>query len=199
MPRALLNLATAAIVLLSAILCASLGPREPEQSPPAVNQDSLIVRDFEKQVDEYAKVHKKAEAGVPRLKSTDSPQTINEHRRLLADNIRVARADAKQGSVFSPEISQLFKRLITTAYQSAGSARVSSSLRHDEPVNNVRRQVNAAYPESVPLQTTPPSLLLGLPQLPPVLDYRIVGRDLILRDVEANIIVDYIPAAIPHS
>jgi len=33
--------------------------------------------------------------------------------------------------------------------------------------------------------------------LPPELDYRVVGRDLVLRDVKANLVVDFIANAIP--
>ena len=74
---------------------------------------------------------------------------------------------------------------------------MSASLHHAEPVIDVKVQVNAVYPENVPLQSTPPSILINLPKLPPELDYRIVGHNLVLRDVGANIIVDYIPGAIP--
>jgi hypothetical protein len=193
------NLGGAQFALLSALLCMCLAAQAPVQNSTAVNQDGLLVGDFQKQVNEYVKIHKKAEQGVPPLKKTDSAHIINEHRRLLATNIRAARPDAKQGAIFSPDVSRLFKRLIAKAYQSADPAKLTASLRHDEPVREVRVQVNAAYPEGVPLQTTPPSLLLTLPQLPPALDYRIVGRNLILRDTEANIIVDYIPAAIPNT
>ena len=35
-----------------------------------------------------------------------------------------------------------------------------------------------------------------LPQLPEAVEYRIIGKTLIIRDVDANIIVDYIPNAI---
>ena len=66
-------------------------------------------------------------------------------------------------------------------------------------MNDVRVRVNAVYPEHIPLQTMPPSILLNLPELPRELDYRIVGRTLVLRDVGANLIVDYIPGAIPPS
>ena len=41
------------------------------------------------------------------------------------------------------------------------------------------------------------NLLATLPQLPEDLEYRIVGKDLILRDVHANVIVDFIPGIIP--
>jgi hypothetical protein len=188
----------AAFVLLTAILCAGLGPQTPGPKPPGVNADSLVIADFEKQVKEYVKLHKKAEVGLPALKPTDSPHTLNQCRRILAGRIQTARQDAKQGDLFSPPVSQLYKRLISMAYQASGPASVGTSLRHDEPVSNVRAQVNGLYPETIPLQTTPPSILLNLPPLPPELDYRIVGQNLVLRDTGANIIVDYIPDAIPR-
>jgi hypothetical protein len=56
--------------------------------------------------------------------------------------------------------------------------------------------VNAPYPP-VPLQSTPPTLLANLPELPPGLDYRIVNRTLVLRDVQANLVLDFIPKALP--
>ena len=84
---------------------------------PAVNQDSLVVASFDNQVKEYMKLHKNAKAGIPALKRTDSAHKINQHQRLLASSIRAARPEAKQGDIFTPEISQLFKRLISIAFQ----------------------------------------------------------------------------------
>ncbi|HKT11053.1 MAG TPA: hypothetical protein VJW77_04430 [Terriglobia bacterium] len=47
-----------------------------------------------------------------------------------------------------------------------------------------------------PVETTPPSLLLNLPKLPAELEYRVVQHDLVLHDVKANLVVDYVPGAI---
>ena len=101
--------------------------------------------------------------------------------------------------MFTPEVSQLFKRLIATTFQGPDAAKIRASLRNAEPVSNIPLQVNAVYPERLPLQSTPPSVLMNLPELPPELDYRIVGHDLVLRDVGGNIIVDFITSAIPSS
>lgn len=189
----------AAVVLLTAVLCVSSASQTPAPKSPEVNADSVVLTDFEKQVKEYVKLHKKAEAGLPPSKPTDSPGKLNERRRLLAARIETARHGIKQGALFSPQVSQLFKRLISMAYQASGPEKVGTSLRHDEPVHDVPMKINGPYPEQVPLQTTPPSILLNLPPLPKELDYRIVGQNLVLRDTGANIIVDYIAGAIPHS
>jgi hypothetical protein len=57
--------------------------------------------------------------------------------------------------------------------------------------------VNADYPEAAALATVPPLILTRLPRLPDGLEYRFMGRDLILRDTRANLIVDLIPDAVP--
>ena len=57
--------------------------------------------------------------------------------------------------------------------------------------------INTDYPTRLPLATVPPSLLLKLPTLPEELEYRFLGRHLILRDIKANLIVDFIPDVVP--
>jgi hypothetical protein len=73
------------------------------------------------------------------------------------------------------------------------------SLRRAEPVHGVALKVNGTYPQGVPLQSTPPTVLLHLPRLPKELEYRIVGHDFALHDTVTNLIVDFIPNAIPDS
>ena len=46
------------------------------------------------------------------------------------------------------------------------------------------------------MATMPPSLLAVLPTLPKELEYRIIGKYLILRDVDAALILDVIPDAV---
>ena len=98
------------------------------------------------------------------------------------------------------EISAEFRRLIGIAMRGADAVRIKESLRSAEPVN-VPLRVNSTYPApaKVPLQSTPPTLLLNLPRLPKELQYRIVGQTLVLYDVSSNLIVDFLPSAIPAS
>jgi hypothetical protein len=70
-------------------------------------------------------------------------------------------------------------------------------LAHAEPLPKMKLQVNAKYPEQAPLQSTPPTILMNLPRLPKGLEYRFVGRDLILYDSATNLIVDYLHEALP--
>ena len=57
--------------------------------------------------------------------------------------------------------------------------------------------MNAYYPDDAPLSSVPPSLLLNLPALPEEVRYRFVGRHLILRDTDANVILDFLRDVVP--
>jgi hypothetical protein len=129
------------------------------------------------------------------LKQTGSSAEIVNHQNSLAAHIRARRQGAAQGNIFSPEISQEFQRLAGKITQGAAASRVKKSLRRAEPVN-LRLKVNDSYPAKVPLQSVPPTLLENLPKLPPELDYSVVGHALALRDVGANLIVDFLPDVI---
>ena len=60
-----------------------------------------------------------------------------------------------------------------------------------------RLEVNSVYPKDQPLGTVPPNILKALPPLPEDLEYRFIYRHLAIRDQQANLIVDFMPAAIP--
>ena len=160
------------------------------------NKNILLIQDFENRVGEYVKLHKTAGSGIPALRSADSAAVIANHERALADKIREARSTAKQGDIFTPGVVTEFRRLIGIAMQGSEAVLVRQSLHRAEPVV-LRLRVNEAYPANVPLQSTPPSLLLNLPHLPRELEYHIVGHNLILLDVEAKLVVDFIDNAVP--
>lgn len=162
-----------------------------------VNRESPVLKDFEKRVADYVKLHRLAMSEIHGLKPTASPEKIEQHEHLLAGRIRELRRDAARGSVFTPEISAEFGRLIAGTMQGPEARRIRESLSHAAPVRLRALRVNESYPSTAPLQSTPPSLLLNLPRLPPEVEYRVVGNDLVLRDVEANLIVDFITNAIP--
>ena len=163
-----------------------------------VNADAAIILDFTKRVNEYLKIHKKIAAAVHNLKSTDSQEAIVRHERELADGIRAARVGARQGEIFTPEISGVFRRLLVAVTKGPPGKKVQSSLKQEEPAK-LELAVNRAYPSDQPLQSTPPTLLANFPVLPKEVEYRIVGPHLILRDVDANLIIDFVLNAITQN
>jgi hypothetical protein len=172
------------VVLIAGALCAQI-------SHPAVNADSATIQDFQKRVAAYLQLRKNIESNLPRLKSTPSEEKISHHEHELGHAIREARKNAKQGDIFTPEIAAEIRRLTAMAVQQGDGDHIGQSLRHAEPVQ-LHLEVNESYPERVPVQSTPPSLLENLPALLPEIEYRITGRDLVLLDAKANLIIDLI-------
>src|SRR5262249_28597444 len=106
--------------------------------------------------------------------------------------------DLNQDAISTPEIAAYFRHRIAATLAGHDGKKIRASMRHAEPVQNVPLQVNARYPQKVPLQSTPPTLLLNLPRLPRELQYRIVSVVLLLYDKQADLIVDFVPDAISN-
>jgi hypothetical protein len=177
------------------------------------NPDALVLADFQKRVDGYMAIHHAAAKDVPRQKETNDPARINAVEQGLAAKIRAARISAKQGEILTPEIQNKFRRLMfpvvqgpsaqgTSGSKTAVKADVKDQLkenteeRKEEGGKPVVLKVNATYPSDTPLPTTPPQVLKNLPKLPAELEYRLINKNLIIRDVDANIIIDFVPNAI---
>jgi hypothetical protein len=159
-------------------------------------QDSpAAVKDFDARLTKYLEL-RKDETGDPQ-KPSKSPEQITNNEQQIAAKMRAARAGAKQGDIFTPQITAFFRQQIAKAMEGHKGERVEKSMQRAEPVDGLKLQVNDTYPSGVPLQSTPPTLLLKLPALPSELEYRIVGQNLVLHDIAANLVVDFIPNAMP--
>jgi hypothetical protein len=150
------------------------------------------VTDFNTRVGAYVERRTELEKGLPPRRVTDDVAEIKAAERALADRIRVARAKAKQGDVFSPAISAQFKK----ALRLETNINTWAAIMDDNP-GNFSVKPNDSYPDDKPLSTVPPNILALLPPLPDDIQYRFLGRDLILYDTKARLIVDRIPSAIP--
>ncbi|HKW19364.1 MAG TPA: hypothetical protein VJO35_17780 [Terriglobales bacterium] len=187
----------AATAICSAATAALLaGSTVPAQTTaPAPNSTGAkLVEQFKGQAAEYLAWREKTVGSGP--PPTDSPEKLDAVRHDLANKIRTARAGAKQGKIFTPQIADYFRRQISATLNGRHGHEVRATLLHAEPVK-MDLQVDQSYPPNVPLQSTPPTLLLNLPELPKGLEYRIIDRELVLLDTGPNIVVDYIPDAFP--
>jgi hypothetical protein len=164
---------------------------------PDVNPDAAAMAEFKSRVDAYADLHHRLARGDAKQKETDDPAKINERTDALTARVQTARADARQGDIFTPEIRPVFRRLLAPKLQGAEGRDVKAVLKDDAPApGTVPFKVNAKYPDDQPLPTVPANVLITLPPLPEPLEYRIVGQHLLLLDTSADLIVDYILNAI---
>ncbi|HEX8027704.1 MAG TPA: hypothetical protein VF491_04540 [Vicinamibacterales bacterium] len=155
---------------------------------PGVNAQGAATLEFQKRIEAYLKVHNEAESKVPNLKKTDDPKEISDREKALGQMIMTLRAGAQPGEIFAAEYQPFFIKIVQDDFKTR-SARDRKAIIVELP-KNMKVDINTVYPTTIPLATFPPVLLRKLPDLPPELEYRLVGRSLILRDVKANLIVD---------
>jgi hypothetical protein len=174
-------------------------PVSAEQKATAApsNPDSAIVEDFNARLDNYVKKQRALLKDSP-IAEDATPAQIKARQDTLAAELRVIRKNAKQGDIFTPQVAELFKRLMSPEVKGPDAKETKQALsEEDGETAKVNLVVNASWPMSEPLTTTPANILANLPQLPMDVEYRISNkRHLVLRDVDANIIVDFIYNAI---
>ncbi len=193
-------------LISSAALCSAIlilgnqGAIATQATAPAapVNFDAKTMAGFTAKVEQYAELHRRIAASLPKLADNSTPEEIDRHQREFGSRLAKARAGAKQGDLFSPSMQAVTRRLMERLFDNAESRRqLRNSLMDDNPVGQVRLAVNARYPDAVPLSTMPPEVLKNLPPVPKEVEYRFVGDTLILLDPDAHIVVDFVPRALP--
>lgn len=157
--------------------------------------DTVVIDKFEQLVADYVKV-RNSKSEMPK-RPTSSPEKLTEGQKNSAVKVQQERAPVKEGCIFTPDIGTYFRRQIQKSLAGPQGKEIRVSLKHAEPVRGVKLVVNQRYPQGLPLQSTPPSLLLNLPRLPEELQYRVIGQDLVLLDNVTNLVVDVARNAIP--
>ena len=152
--------------------------------------------EFSKRVATYMQLHQKFESSLPKRPTEATPAEIDKHQRALATLIIAERKGAKRGDVITPEAERAIRAVLQQVFGGPDGKQLKSSIMDENP-GDVRITVNSRYPDEVPLSTVPPQVLAALPKLPEDLEYRFVGDRLILLDLHAHIIVDYIDKALP--
>ena len=163
---------------------------------PLSEADAAALASMNDRLAKYVELHKKLEATLPNLSENASAKQIDQNQRTLERLIRDTRAEAKQGDIFTPEAQPVIKRLLGAAFSGPGGREMKASIMDENPVD-LTLKVNARYPDTVPLSTVPPEVLQTLPKLNEEMEYRFIGNRLILLDVHAHVIADFINDAIP--
>ncbi|MCC6586190.1 MAG: hypothetical protein IT168_05675 [Bryobacterales bacterium] len=158
--------------------------------------------EFEANVQRYLEVRKTAVKPAGDLKRKADPASVIAHEQELAEAIRKARPDAKAGDVLTPAAQKYFQGLTSKQVRAPGGVAVKDTIKQGNPATekegaDVELKVNGTYPKAAPKSTMPPSLLARFPKLPKELEYRFIGRTLVLLDVPANLIIDYAPQVGP--
>ena len=177
-------------------------PQPPAAPPPAgqpakVNADALRSVQFLKRVEDYVALHNKLERTLPPRPEHPTPEQLEAHAHALSTMLIEARPHAKQGDLLTQDTRAYLRRQIARALAGPDGRAIRQEIREDNP-GKVKLQVNGRYPEGVPVSTMPPTVLGELPRLPDDVEYRFIGERLILLDVHARLVIDYMDSAIPQ-
>ena len=153
--------------------------------------DRKALSDFRQGINRYMKLHAKVQRQGTRQKSRADVGENEVSTRELATRIRRARHDARPGEIFTPAVAKTLRAAMNPELRGAAAAGTRRSIAEDAPVAFVLA-VNADYPDGASRSTMPGNVLNILPSLPNDLEYRIVATHLVLMDVDANIVVDYL-------
>ena len=192
---------------LAVALLASAAPASPfaaqtpatrkREAPAAVSpQHRQAFAAFEARVKEYVSLRERVEERLPKLPKDATPEQIEAHKTAFQNAVRAARAGARPGEVFTPDVVPHIRAVIKSELKPQTKQEVRQAVMEAE-VKGVPLRVNHPYPESQELLEMPPTLLLKLPQLPKQVKYRYVGRNMLLVDRENGLIVDFMPDALP--
>jgi hypothetical protein len=129
-------------------------------------------------------------AGLGPPRPGTSPASLTGHKELLAAAIARHRKNARQGDLISPAAAAIIRREVALDLETRPPDDRRSLL---EEIPLAEPVLNAAYPEEEALATVPPLLLQRLPPLPETLQYRFLGRHIVLLDADASVVIDYVP------
>jgi hypothetical protein len=159
--------------------------------------DAAAIGQFDAAIAKYLALRKRLLEEVPGPVAESTAPKLTQASDALAAAIQRSRPKAKPGDLFvSPVVPVIKRRVVDTVRRENLGAALAGI--DDEDTKPAKPSIHMRFPAAAPMATMPPSLLAVLPRLPASLEYRIVGDFLILRDVEAALILDFIPAAVPR-
>ena len=159
--------------------------------------DAAAIKQFDAAIASYMTLRRNLRSEVRGPVKNSSSTQMTDATDALAGAIQRSRRDAKVGSIFGKPVASVIKRRIADAVRSEKLVAVLSDI-DDDGTAGPAPKVHLRLPVTAQMATMPPALLEVLPALPKELEYRILGQYLILRDVDASLILDYIPAAVPR-
>jgi hypothetical protein len=185
------------ILLMALLVIAGTITAQRARASSQAEPDARGLKEFSDRVEAYEKLHKTAEKNLPKLKKKSKQEVIAAQQQALVNKIRELRSNARRGDIFTPSATEAIARVIKAVFAGPDAHRVQNTIQAGDPLEGFQVQVNQRYPDGLSFTTLPPTLLRKLPSLPDEVDYRILGSALLLVDRKANMIVDFMPNAIP--
>lgn len=197
------RLLAAAIACLASIGITGCASRPAETAavspaPASASDDREAVLLFRQAVEAYATLHRRLAQGLPRLAADASPEAVHAREVAFENLIAGERRTNARGDLFVAPIQPVIRRVATQMLTGPDGPSLVDTITEESTERRRGVRINARYPDDIPLSSMPAQLLNALPPLPEELEYRFVGRDLILLDTKARLIADVMPGVLPR-
>lgn len=167
----------------------------PKQTVPA--DETAAIAQFQVAIADYMRLRQRLRKEITGpVPNSTAPELVRASDSLAAA-IQRARTGAREGNIFIGPMTLVVKRRVDDVIRRDNLGPILADIDDETPTVKAP-SIHLRFPAASQMATMPPSLLAALPELPKELEYRIVGDFLVLRDVDAALILDYIPAAVPR-
>jgi hypothetical protein len=169
-----------------------------------VETDEAALLQLRQAIDAYTELHREAVRGLEPMVITADAAAIERAIDARAEAVRAARPEPRRGDLFTPAVERVLRTRIADALRVHGltPADVLAEVMDEGEI--------LPAPLPAPLRVNGPfpwhaaSRMLRcigdvLPEVPEELQYRFVGRDLVLVDIPASLVVDFLPRALADS
>ena len=186
---------TAAAVIAATAIWAGAAPGMARQP----DDEQARLEHFESAVAAYMTLREAVERTLPPREITPDPEEIFLAVDALAAAIRAARASAKEGDIFDAEAAPLLRRRLreTLRGPDCQAADVLAAKGDDDERPALSRPMVHDQFDWGAGSFMAWCILAVLPELPEGLQFRFVERDLVLVDIDADLVIDVLPDALP--
>ena len=193
--------ALAALAFITATCAPYLPPTTvPPPPDPLLEPFKVALQAYVDQTQPYRKQAAQAAERVPD-KAAPKPgaeTSVRTRQNVLADALKnKLRAGAKAGDLFVPAAQTAIHRDIDQAFGGLRRDLLIDALAEQNDTGRATSGPPPAINEHTDAPSVPPILRESLPPIPPQLEYAFSGRTLILRDVDAEVVADFLPEALP--
>lgn len=160
--------------------------------------DVSAMEQFEQRVNAYAALRRVVATRTPPPTVSSDSGAILAAADALAEALRAARPQARAGDIFTPHSASAFRRRIEGVLKRnhRDLTDLLTAIDREAPPPAAQLTVNDRFDWQYGA-LMPGDLIEALPPLPGFLQYRFVGRDLLLIDIEADLIIDILPTLWP--
>ena len=164
---------------------------------PVVLEERAL-ESFDARVAQYIRLHRRLERELPPEQLFQDSEDMSVAIDALHAAIVDARPNAQIGNMFTPLVAYVLTHRLQRAVTANGytAAEVLAAINAGYRPGMAGPEVNGRLPRIRNIEVWP-ALHAVLPSLPNELVFRFVGRDLVLWDFHADLIVDILEDALP--